>query len=91
VCNLAAEAELCKEMSKKDKKIKSLKKELKDLKAEVRKLKSASARRRKSKMTKALGKGPKPERPAPTLAKIEESPDVSSETKGVITRIIGQR
>lgn len=77
-------------MSKKDKKIKSLKKELRDLKAEVRKLKSASASRRKSKMTKALGKGPKPGMASP-LAKIEESPDVSSETKGVITRVIGQR
>ena len=78
-------------MSKKDKKIKSLKKELKDLKAEVRKLKSASASRRKSKIAKAFGKQPKPRIPAPALAKIEESPDVSSETKGVITRVIGQR
>ena len=78
-------------MSKKDKKIKSLKKELKDLKAEVRKLKSASARRRKSKMTKALGKEPKPRVPAPTLAKIEKSPDVAGETTGVVTRVIGQR
>ena len=76
---------------KKDKKIKTLKKELKDLKAEIRKLKAASASRRKSKVAKALGKEPKPRMPAPKLAKIEKSPDVSSETKGVITRVIGQR
>jgi hypothetical protein len=78
-------------MSNKGKKIKSLKKKLKELRAEVRKLKSASGRRRKSKMTKALGQKRKPRTPAATRAKIEESPGASGETKSVAVHVIGQR
>jgi hypothetical protein len=58
-------------MSKKDKKIKSLKKELKELKAEIRKLKLASASRRQKKMTGALRRESKPQATPPALVKAE--------------------
>jgi hypothetical protein len=77
-------------MSKKDKKIKSLKKELKELKVEVRKLKLASVGRRRSKVAKALEQLPKPQAPAPTHTEIEKSPKISAETKKVSARVVGQ-
>ena len=53
-------------MSKKDKKIKSLKREVKELKAELRKLKLASGRRRRTKMaSRSVQPATKPPAPPP--------------------------
>jgi hypothetical protein len=78
-------------MSKKEKKIKSLKKELKELKSQVRKLKLASAGRKKDKVAKVLGRDTKSAMPSPAIAKIEKAPGVSQDPKTVTTRIVGQR
>jgi hypothetical protein len=58
-------------MSKKDRKIKKLKREVKELRAQLRKLKAASARRRRTRVAKALNSLPKPTpkpRPKPPIA-----------------------
>src|SRR5690349_22374692 len=56
-------------MSKKDRKIKKLKREVKELRAQLRKLKAASARRRRTRVAKALSSLPKSKpRPKPPIA-----------------------
>ena len=79
-------------MSKKDKKIKSLKRELKELKAELRKLKSASLRRTRKKVAKAQKSvprpRPKPQAPAPapgtgTRGHRHTAPDVRGTEKNL--------
>jgi hypothetical protein len=75
-------------MSKKEKKIKSLKKKLKELKAEMRKLKLASIGRRRSKKAKALVQKPKPRTTVPTA--VEKPAEDLRETKNVTVRVVGQ-
>jgi septal ring factor EnvC (AmiA/AmiB activator) len=88
LCERWTKAGLRKAMSKKDKKIKSLKKELKALKAELRKLKSAARRRRRSKAAKA----PKPKPQAPARTDIDTPPQMAAALKSIsAVRPVGQR
>ena len=81
-------------MSKKDKKIKSLKKQLKELKAELRKLKLASLRRRRTAVAKAPAQPPKPKPQPPAVPRmdIDTPPQMSAALKSIsAVRAAGQR
>ena len=79
-------------MSKKDKKIKSLKRKLKELKAELRKLKLASLRRRHTEVAKAPKPVTKPQAPASTRPDIDTPPQMAAALKSVsAVRAAGQR